>query len=239
MANLQYSRNQRAPSLDETRLAVAMQDVFRRCDVMHGSLSYERADGHYMHGVKSDGVPSNIYSLGLHLTEQNRHPGLLLANNRHTPIAISIHDPEIAENDNVREFANALDEEGFDKVYYLPIRDLNGRLFVSGISSRKRKIDNLELRLIYSYCLDAIEKIMTETESDLSDKPILTPRERECLILAAKGHTEKQTAKSLSISPYTVHTHLENSKHKFGARNKLSAILKGLSLHEIIPAEIQ
>ena len=63
--------------------------------------------------------------------------------------------------------------------------------------------------------------------------------ERECLILAARGFTEKQSAITLSISPYTVHAHLENCKRKLGAPHKLSAVLKSLSLDELIPAAIE
>lgn len=239
MVKIVNSINRRAPSVDEARLAAAMSAVFRKSNVMHGALLFEKADGHYMHEVKNADVPSHVHSLAIHLTEKNRHPGLVLGKTRHTPIAISDKDPQFETYGDVRDIANALKKEGFLSLYYLPIRDLSGRLFVSGIGRINRNIKTIELRLIHSYCLDAIENVVTESEPASIDKSILTPRERESLILAAKGFTEKQAAKMLSISPFTVRVHIQNCKHKLGARSKVGAVLKGLSLNEIMPADTE
>jgi LuxR family transcriptional regulator len=97
----------------------------------------------------------------------------------------------------------------------------------------------VELRLIQAYCLEALENLVKETKPAPAGNSLLTRRERECLVLAARGFTEKQTARKLSISPFTVHTHNQNAKFKLGARNKLGAVLKGLSLNEIMPADTE
>ena len=49
----------------------------------------------------------------------------------------------------------------------------------------------------------------------------LTPREKEITALACLGHTNKEIADQLIISPATVKTHLRNAKRKFGTRSKL------------------
>lgn len=231
------SGNRQIFRVNEARLAAAMSAVFRKSNVMHGALLYERADGHYMHESKSKDVPSHVHSLALTLTEKNRHPGLVLSKNRHTPIAISAEDQQIAQYSDARDIAHALKKDGFLSLYYVPVRDLDGTLYVSGIGRLNQKITSLELRLIHSYCLDAIENASAESDPTPIDKSILTRRERDCLILAAKGFTEKQTGIMLSISPFTVHSHLQNCKRKLGAPNKLGAVLKGLNLSEIMPAE--
>ena len=47
----------------------------------------------------------------------------------------------------------------------------------------------------------------------------LTPREAEILALIAEGHTAKQIAQMLVISPRTVDRHRENLLGKLGLRN--------------------
>jgi len=57
---------------------------------------------------------------------------------------------------------------------------------------------------------------------------LLTERELECLLYAANGATERETALSLGISPHTVHIHLGNSKEKLRAKNKLHTVVLAL-----------
>jgi LuxR family transcriptional activator of conjugal transfer of Ti plasmids len=56
-------------------------------------------------------------------------------------------------------------------------------------------------------------------------KDSLTPREIACLRLGALGHTVAESAGMLNITPRTVEFHLKNAADKFGAPNKLRAIL--------------
>jgi DNA-binding CsgD family transcriptional regulator len=54
---------------------------------------------------------------------------------------------------------------------------------------------------------------------------VLTRRERDCLVLSGRGHSEKEVAQRLDISPNTVRVHIENIKRKLGASNKSHAIV--------------
>lgn len=56
----------------------------------------------------------------------------------------------------------------------------------------------------------------------------LTRRERDCLILTGHGHSEKEVALALDISPNTVRVHIENIKRKLGASNKSHALILAL-----------
>jgi DNA-binding CsgD family transcriptional regulator len=66
----------------------------------------------------------------------------------------------------------------------------------------------------------------------LRTRDILTRRERDCLVLSGRGHSEKEVAQQLSISPNTVRVHIENIKRKLGAANKSHAIVLSLFLGE-------
>ena len=56
----------------------------------------------------------------------------------------------------------------------------------------------------------------------------LSAREREVLLLAAKGLSSKEVAKRLYISERTVQTHLASIYDKLGSRNKTEALLLAL-----------
>lgn len=74
---------------------------------------------------------------------------------------------------------------------------------------------------------------MTTLQEELSTpvvkrRDILTRRERDCLILSGRGHSEKEVAQQLDISPNTVRVHIENIKRKLGAANKSHALILSL-----------
>jgi PAS domain S-box-containing protein len=61
-----------------------------------------------------------------------------------------------------------------------------------------------------------------------SDPPELTRREREILRLAADGHSTRELAELLVVSPSTVKTHLHNIYRKLGVRDRAGAVARAL-----------
>jgi DNA-binding CsgD family transcriptional regulator len=57
----------------------------------------------------------------------------------------------------------------------------------------------------------------------------LTRREREVLTLIAAGHTNREMAESLVVSPETVKTHVRHVLNKFGVARKseICALIEG------------
>jgi DNA-binding CsgD family transcriptional regulator len=57
----------------------------------------------------------------------------------------------------------------------------------------------------------------------------LTRREREVLTLIAAGHTNREMAESLVVSPETVKTHVRHVLNKFGVAHKaeICALIHG------------
>lgn len=66
-----------------------------------------------------------------------------------------------------------------------------------------------------------------EEEGDFVPEPVST-REREVLLLAARGLSGKEIATKLFISERTVQTHLASIYDKLGAKNKTEAMLLSL-----------
>ena len=54
-----------------------------------------------------------------------------------------------------------------------------------------------------------------------------TPREIEILRLLAKGLKTQEIADHLCFSPHTVSNHVRNARKKFGASNRMTAVLVG------------
>ena len=65
-------------------------------------------------------------------------------------------------------------------------------------------------------------------EPDRDEREILTPREREVLLLAAHGHANKAIAKALSLSPRTVQMHLAHIFEKLRVASRTEAVVAGL-----------
>jgi DNA-binding CsgD family transcriptional regulator len=56
--------------------------------------------------------------------------------------------------------------------------------------------------------------------------PSLTPRELECLTWVARGKTDQDIARILSVAPRTVRFHIDNAKVKLSVASRVQAVTK-------------
>ena len=73
------------------------------------------------------------------------------------------------------------------------------------------------------------ESVDTPTTTNFSDSHELSERERDVLVLVAKGYTNKEIASELFISPHTVISHRKNIVHKTGIRS-----VAGLTVYAVL-----
>jgi DNA-binding CsgD family transcriptional regulator len=66
-------------------------------------------------------------------------------------------------------------------------------------------------------------------------RPSLTAREKEVLVLLSRGHTCSRIGRALGASPRTVEVHLGHIYGKLGVRDRLSAVLAAYDLALIPP----
>jgi DNA-binding NarL/FixJ family response regulator len=80
-----------------------------------------------------------------------------------------------------------------------------------------------------------VASVMGEREFDPEQ---LSTREREVLVLAAKGLSSKEVAAKLFISERTVQTHLASIYDKLGSKNKTEALLLALKYGVVTLVEL-
>jgi LuxR family quorum-sensing system transcriptional regulator CciR len=58
--------------------------------------------------------------------------------------------------------------------------------------------------------------------------PRLTPRQRDCVVLAAQGKSDWEIGQLLGISESTVHKHIEDAKRRFGVCTRIQLVVRSL-----------
>ncbi len=80
-----------------------------------------------------------------------------------------------------------------------------------------------------------MKTIVTPTDGDIYEDArqtlALTPRQREILTLITSGHTSKEIAQQLKISPQTVEVHRYSLMRRLNVRNVAELIRQAMLLH--------
>jgi DNA-binding CsgD family transcriptional regulator len=71
-----------------------------------------------------------------------------------------------------------------------------------------------------------------------ADAPKLTVRERECLVLAARGKSDWEIGRLLNLSERTIHHAIERAKRRLGVATRVQAIVRAIHLGEITTNDV-
>jgi len=216
--------------LDSRTIAKAISGVFKTSGLSHGGILFEHHGRVAKIGVERYNIPGKLHDACDRVVFSGRHPAFAAAKSRRAPFDMLALADDYKKDALFRDFVDEARAHDIRAIFAFPLRDFSGNLFVAAGLRIGRTMTELELRLVHSYCLDALDALdgLTERAGGGHSVRRLTARERECIIAAARGQTEKDTARTLGISPNTVHAHLESCKRKFGARNKIEAILNAM-----------
>jgi DNA-binding CsgD family transcriptional regulator len=135
-------------------------------------------------------------------------------------------------------------EYGFGTGVVLPIHGPAGQWSAltlmrtqGGVDAERAILDTMaETHLLAAYAHEACARIIRRRlDSSLSiSQPApdfaLSRRERECLVLAARGKTAAEIGKSLDIAERTVTFHLTNAHKKLGTASSPHAVVRAVSL---------
>jgi DNA-binding CsgD family transcriptional regulator len=76
-------------------------------------------------------------------------------------------------------------------------------------------------------------RVIALVEGEPPREPLLSRREKEVLVLVARGLTNERIADRLGLGPSTVRTHMEHLLVKLGVHTRSQAVARALSLGEI------
>lgn len=68
--------------------------------------------------------------------------------------------------------------------------------------------------------------------------PLLTDRQRDCVLLVARGKSDSVIAQLLNISPATVNEHIECAKRRYSVATRTQLIVRVLFRGEIWFADV-
>ena len=77
---------------------------------------------------------------------------------------------------------------------------------------------------IARYLLNELSIAAPSNEDNKQVANLLSPREKEVLLLVSKGYTSKEIARMLDISYYTVREYVSNVYKKLSVKNKMQAV---------------
>jgi LuxR family quorum-sensing system transcriptional regulator CciR len=75
---------------------------------------------------------------------------------------------------------------------------------------------------------DAAENLRQDQPVAPAHGPQLTPRQRDCVVLAAQGKSDWEIGQLLGISESTVHKHIEDAKRRFGVSTRIQLVVRSL-----------
>lgn len=94
-------------------------------------------------------------------------------------------------------------------------------------------------QMVGVFAFQAARRILLTTVAAPAPKPRLHPRPRDCVILAGLGQSNKQIARSLSLTPRTVDGYLTEARGLFGAHDRTELVLSALFAGEIGAHEVK
>lgn len=160
----------------------------------------------------------------------------------HMPFAISLYDdhrrhrrPYSGEQKEVAEMMRA---EGFNSVLVVPVRLPFAHVAMLGFAGPQQLDEVGEVIaaaapqvLLAGHAFTALQDRLAKRNAPREeDRAALTPREHDCLQLAAQGFREAEIAERSGIRQTTVRYHMDNVVAKLGARTRAHAVAIAVQL---------
>lgn len=138
-----------------------------------------------------------------------------------------------------RRMLDLVETLGFSNGYGIPVRTKDQGIYGGWVFSTNHSHDNFEKleaehgSLIHLATVLAYERMIALGLSQASREPLLSGRERECLLWLCAGLRVSKIAAKLSISESAVNLYITNAKHKLGAKTREQAIARAIFSGEI------
>jgi LuxR family quorum-sensing system transcriptional regulator CciR len=124
-------------------------------------------------------------------------------------------------------------------VPYTRLGDCMGSCTFAGMNSPERAERLVgPAQMIGIFAFQAALRLSSNANRPVDREPRLHPRPRDCVVLAGQGHSNKEIARALSLTPRTVDGYLTEARRLFEANDRtelvVNAVLAGeIGLHEL------
>src|SRR3546814_340920 len=108
--------------------------------------------------------------------------------------------------------------------------------FSTPITAGAHQEQLLQAQLVGALAFEAARKLTIRPETG---RISLTERQRDCLVLAARGKTDLEIASTLNIGQETVRMHLKTARERYGVTRRITLAVRALydglvGFHEVI-----
>lgn len=130
-----------------------------------------------------------------------------------------------AETDReCRDFQQSLLKAGLEILIHLPVRSTDGQNGAVVYSGARESLSDSDLMQLSYVAQQGFERATVGAASNSNRQPVLSERERECLILTAQGLNSERVGDALGISTHTVQYHISSICRKLDAVSKIHAV---------------
>jgi DNA-binding CsgD family transcriptional regulator len=111
-----------------------------------------------------------------------------------------------------------------------PVSAASGEAGIVAFAADSVSIPGHRLADIHAGCFRLFEAAVGQHAPTACRRASVSPRELECLRLAADGYTSEEIAASLSLSVHTANQHLTSAAQKLDASGRMHAVAKALRM---------
>ena len=93
-------------------------------------------------------------------------------------------------------------------------------------------------QLIGAFAFQAARRLVQRRTKVDPPRPVLSPRQIECVVLMGRGMTDRETARSLGIAEDTVTEYLDDARRRYHARRRQTLVLRAIFAGQIALSDV-
>jgi LuxR family quorum-sensing system transcriptional regulator CciR len=123
--------------------------------------------------------------------------------------------------------------DGFVVPTHIPGEHLGSCHFATSSGRQLLRENSAALQSVAIYGFEAARRLVGQQVAPARSAAPLTDRQRECIILSAKGKSDTVIGQLLGLSPKTVNAYMESAKRRYGVATRNQLIVQALFASDI------
>ena len=119
--------------------------------------------------------------------------------------------------------------DGFTVPIHMPGEPSGSCNFATPVSEESSPEQRMLAQLVGAFAFEAARRLTVQARNNAGiEKVRLTERQRECLIMAARGMSDSEIGGVLGVSEETVRMHLKAARERYGATRRITLAVRAL-----------